>query len=268
MTNNLSLLENVLVNGDLKTLQPNHRVEYYKMVCESNKLNPYTKPFDYISLQGKVTLYANKDCAAQLRRIHDISIRITSRDIVDGIYTVTACASTKDGRMDESIGAININGLKGEQLANAYMKGETKAKRRVTLSIAGLGFVDESELESIKGAKRVNVNFETGEIIEGETISEEKPKFKQIESTSPSEKKIELITNDQATDLIDLLVKNETDITEQRIKEKYGINTLLELTVEQLNNTMDIYNKKIERINSKKNKEVKNDNPTKGERAC
>jgi hypothetical protein len=37
-------------------------------------------------------------------------------------------------------------------MANALMKAETKAKRRVTLSICGLGMLDESEVESIPGA--------------------------------------------------------------------------------------------------------------------
>jgi hypothetical protein len=38
-------------------------------------------------------------------------------------------------------------------LANALMKAETKAKRRVTLSIAGLGWLDETELETIPQAR-------------------------------------------------------------------------------------------------------------------
>jgi hypothetical protein len=42
-----------------------------------------------------------------------------------------------------------VGNLKGDALANALMKAETKAKRRVTLSIAGLGWLDETELETI-----------------------------------------------------------------------------------------------------------------------
>jgi hypothetical protein len=42
--------------------------------------------------------------------------------------------------------AVAVKGLIGEALANAYMKSETKAKRRVTLSIMGLGLLDESEI--------------------------------------------------------------------------------------------------------------------------
>jgi hypothetical protein len=65
------------------------------------------------------------------------------------IYVVTARAKDRTGREDESTGAVPLGNLKGDALANALMKAETKAKRRVTLSIAGLGWLDETELETI-----------------------------------------------------------------------------------------------------------------------
>jgi hypothetical protein len=49
---------------------------------------------------------------------------------------------------------VNISGLKGDNYANALMKCVTKAKRRVTLSIVGLGMLDESELDTIKNKER------------------------------------------------------------------------------------------------------------------
>ncbi|PTQ55678.1 MAG: hypothetical protein BSOLF_1726 [Candidatus Carbobacillus altaicus] len=149
------LLEKVVVTGDLSKLTPKERLSYYRAVCESVGLNPLTRPFDYIVLNGRLTLYARKDATDQLRRIHGISITITSRELLRdaGLYVVTARARTKDGREDESIGAVSIVGLKGEALANAIMKAETKAKRRVTLSIAGLGMLDETEIETIPDAR-------------------------------------------------------------------------------------------------------------------
>jgi hypothetical protein len=78
---------------------------------------------------------------------------------------VTATAQSRDGRIDQATGAVSVMGLKGEAKANAIMKGETKAKRRVTLSMAGLGWLDESEAESIPGAQRVYVDTSTGEIV-------------------------------------------------------------------------------------------------------
>ena len=40
------------------------------------------------------------------------------------------------------------------------MKAETKAKRRVTLSICGLGILDESETDTMPGAVTVDVAHE------------------------------------------------------------------------------------------------------------
>jgi hypothetical protein len=66
--------------------------------------------------------------------------------------------------MDAATGAVSIGTLKGEAKANAIMKAETKAKRRVTLSISGMGWTDESEVDSIPSAKHVDVDISTGKI--------------------------------------------------------------------------------------------------------
>ena len=162
------MLEKVVIGGDLSKMQPAERMMYYRSVCESLGLNPLTRPFQYISLQNKLTLYATKDCTEQLRKLHGVSTVIVSREVVEGVYVVTARATDHQGRSDESIGAVHIEGLKGEARANAMMKAETKAKRRVTLSVCGMGFVDESETDSIPGAAVVHVDQDTGEIIEPE----------------------------------------------------------------------------------------------------
>lgn len=148
-------LEKVLVQGDLSKLSPQERLMYYTKTCESLGLNPMTKPFDYIVLNNRLTLYAKRDATEQLRKIHRISIEITKREQIGDVYMVQAKATDKDGRTDESLGAVNILNLKGEALANALMKAETKAKRRVTLSIAGLGLLDETEVETIPNAEVV-----------------------------------------------------------------------------------------------------------------
>ena len=161
-----SVIEQVVLKGDLSKLNEEQRVHYYHRVCESAGLNPITRPFEYITLNGKLTLYARKDCTEQLRKINGISIEELNDKVVDDLYIVKAKAKDKHGRTDESTGAVVIGNLKGEARANAIMKAETKAKRRVTLSICGMGWVDESEVESIPDAKIVHVNHETGEIEE------------------------------------------------------------------------------------------------------
>jgi hypothetical protein len=120
-------------------------------------LDPFTKPFDILRLNGKEVLYCTRSGTQQLNKLHKVSHLITSRDTnaEAGVYIVTSKASLPDGRCTESIGAVNIAGLKGEAYANAIMKAETKAKRRATLDLLGLGVLDESEAESIPNASTV-----------------------------------------------------------------------------------------------------------------
>lgn len=159
------VLEKVVVGGDLSKLTAPERLVYYRRVCESVGLNPLTRPFEYITLNGKLTLYARKDATDQMRAERGISITKLERETVSGAYVVTAYARSADGREDSSIGAVSIEGLKGDALCNAMMKAETKAKRRVTLSIGGLGMLDETELETVPTAKTVVVT-DAGEILD------------------------------------------------------------------------------------------------------
>ena len=161
------IIEGVIIGGDLSRLSPAERVNYYKAVCQSIGLNPLTKPFDYITLSGKLTLYARKDATDQLRNIYEVSITKLDKELIQNVYTVMAYASTPNGRTDISTGAVNIEGMKGDLLANALMKAETKAKRRVTLSICGLGMLDETEMETISDAHKVTV-ADTGELLEAQ----------------------------------------------------------------------------------------------------
>jgi hypothetical protein len=146
-------IEQVLIGGDLAKLTPDQRVEYYNSVCESVGLNPLTQPFAYITLNNKLTLYALRACTDQLRSVHGVSVEDMSEGERDGVFIVTAKVRNAQGRTDMAKGAVNVNGLKGEALANALMKAETKAKRRATLSICGLGMLDETEVSDIPNAR-------------------------------------------------------------------------------------------------------------------
>ena len=145
-----SIVQQVLLGGDLSRLTPEQRVSFYNRVCETLGLNPLTQPFAYLRLNGKDMLYAKKDATEQLRKIHGVSITEVSSQQVGDVFVVTAKAQDRSGRTDASTGAVTIGNLKGDSLANALMKAETKAKRRVTLSICGLGMLDETEVETIR----------------------------------------------------------------------------------------------------------------------
>jgi hypothetical protein len=194
-----AIIERVAILGDLSGLQDHERVQYYTALCRSLGLNPLTKPFEYIELDRRLVLYATRGATDQLRDKQGVSLRVTKREANTelGIYSVEVEA-TLNGRTDFSTGIVSLekergewktsqagkryfagtgeyDTLRGVDLANAMMKAETKAKRRATLSICGLGMIDESEaldipratlkaVEVSTGAATVNVH--TGEIVE------------------------------------------------------------------------------------------------------
>jgi hypothetical protein len=160
----------VIARGDLTKLSPQERGRLYGRVCASVGLNPFTRPFEYLLLNGKLTLYARKDATDQLRAIHGISVTDLIESEREGVYIVTAKVANAAGRTDAAKGAVSIAGLKGEFLANAMMKAETKAKRRATLSICGLGFTDESEADDIPGARRSRGNDDFQKIAADPTV--------------------------------------------------------------------------------------------------
>lgn len=146
-------VENVLIRGDLSGLSETQRLEYYNQVCKSIGLNPLTRPFEYITLGGKLVLYARRDAADQLRKLNGISIEIVSQDFARGLLTIHVRAKDKDGRTDEDLGVVPFpETAKGDLAANIILKAVTKAKRRVTLSLSGLGYLDETEVQDIPGA--------------------------------------------------------------------------------------------------------------------
>ena len=172
-------IEDVITKGDLSKLTPQQRTEFYVKVCNRHGLDPLTQPFDWLVLNGRLTLYANRRCADQLRKINGINISIVSQDQSDGLLTFHVKAKDGTGREDEDLGVVALpDTLKGEARANTILKAVTKAKRRVTLSISGLGYLDETEVENIPASAKA-----TPEIIPPSKAAEA---LIDIASTSPA----------------------------------------------------------------------------------
>jgi hypothetical protein len=158
------IMEAVIARGDLTKLTQRERAKFYVKVCQSVGLNPFTRPFEYLMLDGKLVLYARKDATDQLRKIHAVSVTDLQEREREGIYIVTAKVLNGAGRTDASTGVVSIAGLKGTMLANMLMKAETKAKRRATLSICGLGWLDETETSDLANALRSSANEDLDQI--------------------------------------------------------------------------------------------------------
>lgn len=157
-------IEQVLIGGDLAPLTPAERVDYYNKVSLSIGVNRLTRPFEYILFREpgggapRLQLYANKSCTEQLRKIHGVSVTDHQQTIEGDYCHVQVKVQDRTGRTDFSIGSVplfkykdgNRFDLSGAERCNAIMKASTKAKRRATLSICGLAFLDESELDTMK----------------------------------------------------------------------------------------------------------------------
>lgn len=166
-------INRALMAGDLSKLSPADRTQYYLALCRSNGLNPLTRPFITLKTQdGSVQWYPTVGCAEQLRKRDRVSTRILSRERTeDALYIITVEVSTPEGRTEQAQGIValaeprtawrkNAQGesvkteeksssgevilvrLAGKALENALMRCESKAKRRATLAICGLGLPD------------------------------------------------------------------------------------------------------------------------------
>jgi hypothetical protein len=152
-TINKDAIERALMDGDLAALTQDEKLAHYQSVCKTIGLNPLTKPFQYITLNGKLQMYALKGATDQLRKIYKIDCEITKTENKADLYIVQVKVKDKTGRTDEDMGFAKIEGLKGDALGNAMLKAVTKAKRRATLSMCGLGMLDEDEVKSINEDK-------------------------------------------------------------------------------------------------------------------
>jgi hypothetical protein len=204
-----SAIASLILKGDLKALSPEQKVQYYNAVCDRVGLDPVARPFAYMNLSGKEVLYCDKGGAEQLRKLHKVSLKITDRQKIEEVYVVTCEATMPDGRCDASTGAVAIAGLKGDSMANALMKAETKSKRRATLSILGLGMLDESELETIPQAARMEIK---------PPVRVQAPKPVSIEQ-APVESAPEAISADPNSDLSGYVIQVGKKYRGQRLGE-------------------------------------------------
>lgn len=195
------IVSQIALTGNLAGLSVMDKMTYYGEYCKRIGLDPVTLPFKLISLQGKEVLYCDRGGCAQLNRLHRVSHQIISRGHINDIYMVTVRATLPDGRYTDSIGVVTIGKLVGDNLSNAIMKAETKAKRRATLDLLGLGVLSEDEIGTIKDAVRIPLPGEP------EPVNPILP--------PPEKKPVAFLTEDQRTEINSLFSKVPADLVER-----------------------------------------------------
>jgi hypothetical protein len=209
MSNELSteispeIINSLILTGDMSKLTPAQQTQYYNAICNMLGISPLTQPFAIIVYQGKKTMYARKDCAQQLCNTRKISTEVKKTEKESDIYITYVRASMPDGRFADDIGAVAISGVKGQDLANLYMKSSTKAKRRAVLALCGLGMPDETEVEDFTNQKqsvdtsksRVEQIIDT-QIEEVKDVKKEETP-KEVKKTTKEKPKVVSVVNEQ-----------------------------------------------------------------------
>ena len=149
-----ALIRKITLSGDLSGFTEAERYAYALALCDRYKLDPLTKPFDFISSKTGVKIYANESCTDQLRKNHSCSAEIIKTEIIDDCFLVWARIITPDDRYTDELGSTSLKGS-AEDRANAMKKAVTQALRRGTLAHCGLTALDESEVPDVKGAQKI-----------------------------------------------------------------------------------------------------------------
>jgi hypothetical protein len=219
------VIDQAIMLGDMRPMKPEMRLAFYRAVCLSVGLSPLSQPFTPMERQDKtIWLYANATCAQQLAALHEVSFTNWRRRTYDlggePIHEVLVTATLPSGRSTEALAVVSLTKkkrevsgswpsgdpkfrdvldadaepvlipLRGEALCNAIMRCETKAFRRGTLQIIGLGWM-ASELEGSK----IVMNMTTG-ALEGDP--REEPRVPRLAAPAEQAKS----TADHIADLV------------------------------------------------------------------
>lgn len=134
--------------GDISALSSEQRAWLYTELCRRYGFDPLIRPFDVLELNGKVVLYANRGATDSIALRYGITRTVTVKPCVRTIggLDIVYCEASAEyqGRIETATATVPL-----KDPATVFMKAETKAKRRATLAVIGLGLLDESEVADI-----------------------------------------------------------------------------------------------------------------------
>jgi hypothetical protein len=195
--------------GDFSVLTKEEINTYTSFLCDKYGLDKSTQPIRFIKDKNSENIipYLTRNATDQLRK--NLGISVIEENIQfspNGLACiVTVKVQDKEGRTDMDTGSVFIGGLVGNEYSDKIMTCVTKAKKRATISLSGIGILDETEVQGIaEGVLRESVQSKKS--LEGEMSEEE-----------ISEEEISKITL-----LVDNAAKTESWITtEEYLRNKF-----------------------------------------------
>jgi hypothetical protein len=109
----LEARDHAIATNDLSKLAPRQRVGLVLALCKSLALNPLSRPFEFLVLDGKVTLYATKSATEQLARLHQISVKRTREANVGDLHVVEVEGRQPNGRTSFATKYVSLRDGRG-----------------------------------------------------------------------------------------------------------------------------------------------------------
>jgi hypothetical protein len=147
-----SLLVNIGLNGSVSHFDKSQKQALLSKLCITLGLNEELQPFRiYQNIRGEEYIYATKECCAQLRHREHINIMEVGEPIFsNNTISVRVKGNNKHGRESWEIGSVGTTeSMTSAEIAHGVMTAVTKAKRRLTLCLSGLGVLADVELEDM-----------------------------------------------------------------------------------------------------------------------
>ncbi len=139
--------------GDFSVLSNEERNIFVEHICETYGLDKSSVPVRFVTdnKSKKVIPYLARTATDQLRM--NLNISVVEQNVQfspNGIACIVTVKVQDDkGRTDMDVGSVFLGNATGDDYAKQIMACVTKAKRRATISLSGIGILDEAEIMSM-----------------------------------------------------------------------------------------------------------------------
>jgi hypothetical protein len=148
-----------LATGNVNLTRADEQQACAEALVQQLGLRMSSMPIKFLKTRnGEIQPYLTASGAADIMISTGASVTDVQMTTVHGCAICRSTILTRDNRTGVATGAVALDGLRGEALANAFMKAETKSVRRNVLRTCrpdAVWLIQDEDIEGIEGAKRL-----------------------------------------------------------------------------------------------------------------
>ncbi len=228
-----AVMNRFLQTGDVKPFNEVDKLKIMHGICERLGVDPVARPLELLEFNGKQVWYLSATGCEMIAAKWNMSFEIVKHEINKDeglVECIMRGTVPQTGRKDEATAFVQCakKNLKGEieqffglDMANARMKCETKARRRLIKRLAGLDYIDEDDLKEIQKQTKTETmtslidNYQKSIEIKDELYDKTRPEHKRLLAEKCKELGLDpKLENDKQIILLtqDLLIKENIKI--------------------------------------------------------